>query len=83
VFFVITDRHHVGVAVGYTHASRVMPPVSCSEAVCGTVTRALVPLKTSAPPYFPDAVHVAPLIVPVLPFPDTSATVLPLPSLNV
>src|SRR6266498_2253413 len=46
------------------------------------VTSALVPLKLKAVPYLPDAVQVAPLIVPLLPLPDTSVTTVPLPSLN-
>src|SRR6266542_3420106 len=46
------------------------------------VTSALVPLKLKALPYLPDAVQVAPLIVPLLPLPDTSVTTVPLPSLN-
>ena len=78
----ITARHPVGAAVGYTHASSVIPVVSCSDAALGTVTTALVPLNTSAPPYRPAAVHVAPLITPVLPFPEASTTVVPAPSLN-
>src|SRR5260370_742754 len=45
-------------------------------------TRALVPLKTSALPYFPAVVQVAFAIVPVFPFPEESATVVPVPSLN-
>src|SRR5438094_2945257 len=68
--------------VGYTHASNVIPLVNCSEAALLTVTSALVPLKLKALPYLPDAVQVAPLIVPLLPLPDTSATTVPLPSLN-
>ena len=46
------------------------------------MTFALVPSNTSAPPYRPAVVHVAPLIVPVLLFPDASVTVGPEPSLN-
>jgi hypothetical protein len=45
-------------------------------------TRALLPLKTSAFPYFPAVVQVAFAIVPVFPFPEESATVVPVPSLN-
>src|SRR5256886_10926783 len=68
--------------VGYTHASNVIPLVNCSEAALLMVTSALVPLKLKALPYLPDAVQVAPLIVPLLPLPDTSVTIAPLPSLN-
>ena len=56
--------------------------MSCSEAASGTVTRALVPLNTSALPNLPALVQVAPLIVPLLLLPEVSATVVPLPSLN-
>jgi hypothetical protein len=45
-------------------------------------TRALEPLKLSALPYLPAAVQVAPDTIPVLPFPDESATVDPEPSPN-
>jgi hypothetical protein len=39
------------------------------------LTRALVPLKTSALPNFPAVVQVAFAIVPALPLPERSATV--------
>src|SRR5207248_9325152 len=68
--------------VGYTHASNVIPLVNCSEAALLMVTSALVPSKLKALPYLPDVVQVAPLIVPLLPLPDTSVTTVPLPSLN-
>jgi hypothetical protein len=42
------------------------------------VTQLEEPSKDRAPPDFP-AVHAAPRIVPVLPFPDSSATVEPDP----
>ena len=44
------------------------------------VTSAFVPLKTSASPYLPEVVQVAPVIVPLLPFPETSARTAPLPA---
>jgi hypothetical protein len=75
-----TARHPVGVVVGYTQASSVIPVVNCSDADEGTVTTAFVPLNTSALPNFPAVVHVAPLIVPVLLLPEASATVVPAPS---
>src|SRR4051812_14998640 len=78
----MTSRHVPFTVVGRTHASNVMPLVSRSVAASGTVTRAVVPLNDSAPPDLPAAVHVAPVIVPVLPFPDASLTVVPVPSLN-
>jgi hypothetical protein len=42
----------------------------------------LVPLKERARPYLPAFVRVAPTIVPVLPLPEASMTVVPLASLN-
>src|SRR5258706_15440817 len=82
MFLSITERQLVGVVVGYTHASSVMPVVSRSEVAFGIVTCAPVPLNTSALPNLPDVVQVAPLIVPVLPLPEISATVVPAPSLS-
>ena len=67
---------------GLTHASSVIPLDRCSEAESGIVTSALVPLNCSALPYFPDVVQVAFAIVPLLPFPDASVTVVPDPSSN-
>ena len=46
------------------------------------LTRAFVPLKDSAPPYLPDADQVVFDVVPLLPVPEASPTVVPLPSLN-
>src|SRR5262245_60323830 len=66
--------------LGLTQASNVMPLVRCSEASSGTVTRSLVPLNRRAPPYFPAAVRVAPLMVPLFPSPEASSTVAPLAS---
>jgi hypothetical protein len=48
----------------------------------GTVTRLLLPLNDSAAPYRPLAFQVAPEMVPLLLFPETSCTTVPLPSLN-
>ena len=59
---------------GLTHASSVIPALSCNEAELGTFTRALVPLNTSAPPNLPALVQVAFEIVPVFPFPEESPT---------
>src|SRR5438093_665539 len=78
----LSPRHPVGATVRFTHASSIIPVVSTSDAAFATVTFALVPSNTSAPPYRPAVVHVAPLIVPVLLFPDASVTVGPEPSLN-
>ncbi len=68
--------------MGLTHASSVIPLDSCSEAEFGIVTSALVPLNCSASPYLPDVDQVALVIVPLLPFPDASVTVVPDPSSN-
>src|SRR5919201_3362826 len=78
----MTSRQAVVTADGFTHASSVMPPVRRNDGASLTVTRALVPLNTSALPNFPAVVQVAPVIVPVLLLPDESATVVPEPSLN-
>ena len=78
----MTSRHLLVVAVGFTHASSVIAEVNCSDAEFGTLTRALVPLKESAPPYLPDVDHVVLDVVPLLPVPEASPTVVPLPSLN-
>ena len=68
-------------AVGNTHASSVMPVVRSSALASATVTIALVPLNDSAGPYFPVAVHVAPLTVPAR-LPTALCTTVPVPSLN-
>src|SRR5512138_368716 len=67
---------------GLTHASRVRAVVRWNDGVSLIVTREFVPLNDSAFPYLPLAVHVAFAIVPVLPCPDASATIVPEPSLN-
>ena len=48
----------------------------------GIVTSELVPLNCNALPYLPDVAQVAFVIVPLLPFPDASVTVVPDPSSN-
>src|SRR2546427_391193 len=78
----MTSRQLLFTVDGFTHASKVIPVVSCKDAALLMVTCAPVPLNTSARPYLPEAVHVAPLIVPVFPLPEASATVVPVPSLN-
>ena len=67
---------------GLTHASSVIPVVRCSEAASGIVTSAFVPLNCSALPNLPVVAQVAFAIVPLLPFPDASVTVVPDPSSN-
>src|SRR5580658_10740772 len=66
--------------VGYTQASIVMPVLRSSEGASGIVMSEFVPLNTRAFPYLPDVVQVALVIVPVLPFPERSLTVVPVPS---
>ena len=48
----------------------------------GIVTKAFEPLNTSALPYLPEAVQVALVVLPLLPVPEESVTVVPAPSLN-
>src|SRR4051794_28821134 len=76
----MTSCHPVFAMLGDTHASSVIPVVNANDAECGTLTIALVPLKSSALPNLPDAAHVALLMVPVLEWPDRSLTVVPDPS---
>ncbi len=54
--------------------------VSCSELELGMLTRALTPLKVSAPPYLPCVDQAVLAVVPVLALPEASATVVPVPS---
>jgi hypothetical protein len=56
--------------------------VRWSAAASGTLTRELVPLNWSALPYLPAVAQMVLLTVPPLPFPDASATVVPVPSSN-
>jgi hypothetical protein len=56
--------------------------VRSSELESGIETDAFVPLKESAFPNFPAVDHVALEIVPLLPLPDRSTVVDPLPSSN-
>src|SRR2546430_3646684 len=78
----ITQRQAPLSVSGFTHASSVIRLVSCSEGELATVTQLEAPSKESALPYLPFAVHVVLLRVPVLPLPEESATVVPVPSLK-
>src|SRR5258706_1027000 len=78
----MTSRHCELTAVGFTHASSVIAALRRNDVVPGTVTSALDPLNTSAPPSRPAVVHVALLVVPLLPLPDASLADVPLPSSN-
>ena len=78
----MTLRQSVPWAVGKTQASSVSPVVRFSEALWGMVTK-LSPLKSSAPPNRPSLVRRTPApSVPVLLFPEPSATVEPPVSLK-
>jgi hypothetical protein len=65
---------------GRTQAESVIPLVRSSESASGTVTTSSTPSKSSAAPMRPFGVHVALVIVPLLPVPEASATTLPVPS---
>src|SRR5215471_2610002 len=78
----MTSRQAALVAVGFTHASSVIAVERWSDVESLIVTRAFEPLNESALPYFPADVHVAFEIVPLLPWPDRSVTVVPEPSLK-
>jgi len=67
---------------GLTHTSSVIAVVKCNDGASGIVTSDALPSNASAPPYLPALVQVARMTFPVLPVPDTSATLVPLPSLN-
>ena len=77
--FRIAVRQLLPRLVGWTQASRVMPVVRSRLLWSGMVTAALVPLKLSAWPYLLVVVQVALVRVPLLPLPDWSGVVVPLP----
>ena len=76
-----TVRQALSPRVGRTQASRVMPVFRSSVAASATVTQSLTPSKLSALPFFP-VVQVAPEMVPALPLPERSASVVPEPASN-
>src|SRR3954454_1731947 len=78
----MTSRHALETLAGSTHASSVNALESCNEEEFGTLTRAFVPLKERAPPTLPFAAQVAFEMVPVLPLPEVSVTVVPDPWSN-
>jgi hypothetical protein len=80
--FSITSRQALVTVDGFTQASSVIAVVRRSEAESGIVTRELVPLKLSAPPYLPATAQVVFATVPPLPLPDASTTAVPEPSSN-
>src|SRR5882672_412179 len=69
-------------AVGYSQASSVMPVVRSKSGASLIVTQLFMPLKDRAVPALPVVTQEAPVITPLLPLPDASLTVAPLPSLN-
>jgi hypothetical protein len=69
-----------GKALNRTQASSVRPVVSSKLAELLIVTQLLVPLNDSAFPNRPAVFQVAPVMVAVLPLPDMSFTVVPVPS---
>src|SRR6476619_1966242 len=76
------ERKSVNVEIGFTQAERVRELDRSSELESGTVILSSTPSKYNAFPTFP-AVHRGPLTrVPVLPLPEESETVVPLPSSN-
>src|SRR5438309_1554094 len=78
----ITVRQFVSTALGFTHASSVIPFARSSEGASGTVTQLLLPLNASAPPKRPPLDQAVFETVPLFPCPDASATVEPEPSSN-
>jgi hypothetical protein len=76
------ERKSANVEAGFTQAERVKEPDRSREAESGTVILSSMPSKNKALPTLP-AVHTGPFIrVPVLPLPEESETVVPLPSSN-
>src|SRR5215510_5140485 len=76
------ERKSVNVEAGLTQAERVKEPDRSREAESSAVTLSSMPSKYRALPTLP-AVHRGPLIrVPVLPLPEESEAVVPLPSSN-
>src|SRR5262245_8915953 len=76
-------RQPVCDAVGLIHAASVIAEVTeLSDVDEGTCTMLATPSKFSPPPYLP-ATQVAPVIVPVLPFPEASTTDVPEPASKV
>src|SRR2546427_10745789 len=76
------ERKSANAEAGFTQAERVKEPERSREFESNTVTLAAMPSKDNALPAIP-ALHTGPFIkVPVLPFPEESATVVPVPSSN-
>jgi hypothetical protein len=75
-------RKSVNVVAGLTQAESVKELDRSREFESGTITLSSVPSKYNALPTFP-AVQRGPFVnVPVFPFPEESAVVVPVPSSN-
>src|SRR5687767_4297800 len=68
-------------AFSRTHAEIVPAFPRCSVVLLGAAAKLLVPLNARAAPNWP-VVHVPPVIVAWLPFPELSAAWIPVPSLK-
>src|SRR5262249_60798587 len=68
-----------GLAAAFTQAFQVILPVICNRAGLPRSTYLVDPLKLNALPFLPPVVQVAPKMDPVMPLPDASFTVVPLP----
>ncbi len=75
-------RHDKPNADGLTHASNVARVDKSNDALSATVTQSLIPSNVRADPNLPEVVRVAPAMVPLLPRPEPSVTVVPLVSSN-
>src|SRR5205807_6477189 len=76
------ERKSANAEAGFTQAERVKEPERSREFESNTVTLLAMPSKYNALPTIP-ALHTGPFIkVPVLPFPEESATDVPVPSSN-
>ena len=71
-----------GLAAAFIQALQVMLPVICNKAGLPRSTKLLDPLKLNALPFLPPVVQVAPWRVPVMPWPEASVIVVPVPSLK-
>ena len=72
----------MNVEAGFTQADRLKGRDRSRETESNTVTLLAMPSKYNAFPAIP-AVHTGPFVrVPVLPFPEESAAVVPVPSSN-
>src|SRR5258705_10716954 len=78
----MTSAHQPITVDGWTQASSVIAVIKCNDGASGIVTSDALPSNDRALPYLPAAVQVAPINPPVLPVPEASVALVPLPSLN-